>query len=374
MDFSLVTMFVLQPGNTAPATTGSTEDLPSAKFGVYNADWSVSTAGNIAAQPYIYLAQGRKENTPGQTTKRSDKISSNPLKIKKWYKTVAQPVVPNQSTVVSNFSVSCGEEVSVTIRALSNYIDVGFFNGLTRSVTVKAPCCDCGADPCVDVDPQALVDQVIAEFKKDEIVSHYIDLYRVGTGTSSQLVIVGKPLDAEGRICSDISANLPEYDRLWFRVFVYKGADTTADFLVPDKCDNVADIAVTSRALYALGTSDQILTLEQRYYSYQTSQFKHLFRNTGYNGAYESLVVDGQFYDTYVLIYRPYDVDYDWQDYVAQDAEVIIAVPTGEGDDLEDLLTVYLGAPKEITGVARTTTTSTSTTSTSTTSTTTLQP
>jgi len=374
MDHSLVHMFVLQPGNTAPATTGSTEDLTAFKLGVFNADYTVSTAGNIVNQPYIYIAQGRKENLPAVGSRRSDKISNNPLLIKKWYKTVAEPDVPNQSTVVSNFSVSCGEEFSVTIRAHSSFIDTGFFNGLTRSVTVQAPCCDCGADPCAEIDPQALVDQVIAQFKKDEIVSRYIDMYRTGTGAASQLVIIGKPLDAQGRLCSDIAANPYEYDRLWFRVFVYKGADTTADFLVPDRCDQVADVTVTSRALYPHGSSDQIRMMEERYYSYQTPQLKHLFRNTGYNGAFESAVVDGTFYDTYVLLYRPYATDYDWQDYVSQDAQVIIAVPTGTGSALEAILTPYLGAPKVVKGVNVTTTTTTSTSSTTTTSTTVLQP
>jgi hypothetical protein len=371
---SLTTLFVLPVGNTLP-TTGSTEDLTAAQFGVYLPDYTVATTGNIAAAKYIYLAQARKENTPGLSTKRSDKIDKT--KIKKWYKIVSEPDVPTQSTVLSNWSVSCGEDISVTIRLHSNYVDAGFFNGRTQSVTVKAPCCDCGGSPCEDIsaaDTEALVDAIIAKFKQNPITTAYLDFYKLGSGATTQLVVIGKPLAPDGTICGDIAINPYWYDRAWFRVFAYKGADTTADFLVFDRCDQVADVAVTARALYPTGSSAQIFHEEKRYYSYQTSAFKHLFRMTGYNGAFETYVVDGQYYDQYYLEFVPQDVDYNWGDFVPQDAAVLLAVPTGQTTTLETLLTTYLGAPENKSAANVTTTTTTSTTSTTTTSTTTLQP
>lgn len=51
--------------------------------------------------------------------------------------------------------------MTLTLRAFSSYIDTLYFNGFTRSVTVQAPCCDCGADPCDTVDENALINQLI---------------------------------------------------------------------------------------------------------------------------------------------------------------------------------------------------------------------
>lgn len=367
MDFSLTTLFVVPVGNSLP-TTGSTTDLAVGQFGVFGDNYVASTAGNIANEPYIYLAQN--EGIAGLPTKRSDKISKN--HIVEWYKVTAESDIHYQVTEVSNFKVQCGEQLSLTLRARSNYIDSAFYNGLTRSVTVNAPCCDCGADPCTDLDPQALVDQIIEKAKQDQYLNKFFTFQRFGSGTNSVLRITGNPLDVYGNPC-DIAAYPHEYDRMWFRAFIYDGAETTQDFLTEDLCEKAGTVTVTQRASYLRGTSEEIKQLEKNFYSYQAA-YKHLFRMAGYNGAFVSRVVDGTFYDTYVIKFREYDTQVTWAHKVDEDATVIVAFPTTAGSGFETVMTAYLGAPVDVSGADRTTTTTTSTTSTSTSTTTVLIP
>lgn len=371
MDFSLTTVFVVPAGNTIP-TSGSTQNLAAKQFGIFGDDYTFASAGNIANEPYIYLAQNEAiaGMVPGLPTKRSDKISKN--KIVEWYKVTAEADILPQVTEISSFKVQCGEQISLTLRAHSNYIDSAFYNGLTRSVTVQAPCCDCGADPCTDLDPQALVDQLIAKAKQDTFLNKYFTFQRIGATTASVLRITGNPLDVYGNPC-DIAAYPHEFDRMWFRAFIYPGAETTQDFLTEDLCDKAGTVAVTQRATYLRGTSGEIKQLEKNFYSYQAI-YKHLFRMAGYNGGYESLVVDGTFYDTYVIKFNEYDTQITWAHKVEEDATVIVAFPTTQGSTFETIMTAYLGAPVDKSGANVTTTTTTSTTTTSTTSTTVLTP
>lgn len=367
MDFSLTTLFVVPTGNSLP-TSGSTQDLTVGQFGIFGDNYVAATAGTIATEPYVYLAQN--EGLAGLPTKRSDKIASN--KIIEWYKVTAESDILNQVTEVSAFKIQCGEQISLTLRAHSNYIDSAFYNGLTRSVTVQAPCCDCGADPCTDLDPQALVDQMIAKAKQDTYLNKFFTFQRIGSGVNSILRITGNPLDVYGNPC-DVAAYPHEFDRMWFRAFIYPGAETTQDFLTEDLCDKAGTVTVTQRASYLRGTSDEIKQLEKNFYSYQAA-YKHLFRNPGWNGQFVSRVTDGTFYDTYVIKFREHDTQTTWAHKVDEDATVIIAFPTTAGSGFETVMTAYLGAPVDHSAANRTTTTTTSTTSTSTTSTTVLQP
>ena len=164
-DFSLTTLFVVPVGNTLPSS-GSTQNLTAGQVGFFKSDYTVATAGNIAASPYFYVAQGRV-NTYLQGSKRSDKISGCPSgsscksNVTEWYKVTGCSTVANQVTEVDGWTVKCGEIVTLTLRGHSSYVDTLYFNGFTRSVTVQAPCCDCGGDPCTDVDVPALIDQFI---------------------------------------------------------------------------------------------------------------------------------------------------------------------------------------------------------------------
>ena len=143
-DFSLTTLFVVPVGQTSLPSSGSTQNLTAGQVGFFKNDYSVATAGNIAAAPYFYVAQGR-QNTYLQGSKRSDKIKGCPSgsgcssNVTEWYKVSGCGTPAVQITDVTDWSVQCGEIVTLTLRAHSSYLDTLYFNGFTRSVTVQAP-------------------------------------------------------------------------------------------------------------------------------------------------------------------------------------------------------------------------------------------
>ena len=382
-DFSLTTLFVV-PVSTSIASMGSTQDLAPGEVGFFRADYSVATAGNIAASAYFYVAQGRT-NTYLQGSKRSDKIKGCPTancnsNVTDFYKVSGCPTAATQVTDVSNWTVKCGDIVTLTLRAHSSYIDTLYFNGFTRSVTVQAPCCDCGGDPCTDVDVPALIDKFIFQLElqapgnnPDNIsFNTFYQFQRIGNDANAILRISGKPLTKYGQPC-DVAAFPFEYDRMWFRTFVYSGPATTADFIVADRCNFVAEPVVTQRASYASGQSAEIQQLEKNFYSYQAGYLKHLYRMAGYNENFESWVTANTTYDTYYIKFNEYNKsEYQWGDYIMEDSTVIIAVEQGSGaaTTVSNILTAALGTiPGNNDCVTTTSTTTTVWPSTTTTST-----
>ena len=378
-DFSLTTLFVVPVGNTLPSS-GSTQNLTAGQFGIFTNTYAADNVGTaIAAAPYFYLAQGRT-NTYLQGSKRSDKISS--ANVSAWYKVVGSPVAANQVTDVTNFTVTPGTDVTITLRGFSSYLQTLYFNGFTRSVTVKGECLACGGDPCADVDVPALIDAFILKFLEqapgnnpDNITfSDFYQFQRIGNDQDAILRISGKPLTIYGQPC-DVAAFPWEYDRMYFRTFVYAGPATTADFIVADSCNMVADAYVTQRASYVSGTSAEIQQLEKNYYSYQAGYLKHLYRMVGYNENFESWVSDGTTYDTYYIRFNEYDKSvYKWGDFIIEDSMVIIAAPQALASDIEDVLIYALGTPVNQTGDIVSTTSTTTTVWPSTSTTTTLIP
>lgn len=377
-DFSLTTLFVVPVGNTIPSS-GSTQDLTAGQVGIYLNTYAAATAGTIVNAPYFYIAQGRT-NTYLQGTKRSDKISSS--NVTEWYSVTGNPVAANQVTEVVNFSVKPGEIVTLTLRAFSSYINTLYFNGFTRSVTVNAPCLACGEDPCTDVDVPALIDELILKLEAkapgnnpDNIsFSTFYQFQRVGNDQNAKLVISGKPLTVYGQPC-DVAAFPWEYDRMWFRTFIFSGPATTADFIVADPCNNVADVVITQRSSYVSGTSAEIQQLEKNFYSYQAGYLKHLYRMVGYNENFESWVSDGTTYDTLYIKFNEYDKSaYTWGDYIKEDSTVIIATPQAYTQDFLDILEPALGLVTDDSGPITSTTSTTTTVWPSTSTTTTLIP
>lgn len=377
-DFSLTTLFVVPVGNTLPSS-GSTQNLTAGQFGLFLNTYAVATTGNIGSAPYFYAAQGRT-NTYLQGSKRSDKISSE--NITEWYKVVGNPVAANQVTDITDFTVKPGEIVTLTLRAFSSYINTLYFNGFTRSVTVNAPCLECGGDPCTDVDVPALIDDLIYHLNlkapgnnPDNIsFSTFYQFQRIGNNQNAILRISGKPLTVYGQPC-DIAAFPWEYDRMYFRTFIFSGPATTADFIVADPCNNVAYVEVTQRATYPSGTSAEIQQLEKNFYSYQAGYLKHLYRMNGYNENFESWVTDGTVYNTFYIKFNEYDKSaYQWGDYIHEDSTVIIAAPQALSDDIEDILIAALGTPTDDSGPITSTTSTTTTIWPSTSTTTTLIP
>jgi len=187
------------------------------------------------------------------------------------------------------------------------------------------------------------------------------------------LRITGKPLTKYGQPC-DVAAFPFEYDRMYFRTFVYSGPATTADFIVADNCNIVADSAIVQTASYATGTSEEIAQLEKNFYSYQAGYLKHLYRMGGYNENFESYVSAGATYNTFYIKFNEYNKSaYVWGDYIHEDSTVILAVPQGGSNltgDFQDILEAALGTVVDNNTCITTTTTSTAAVPTTTTTTT----
>lgn len=374
MDFSLTTVFVIPTGNTLP-TTGGTAALTDGQFGIFKDDArTIANAGNIATANYIQLFQGR-DTTLSIGSKPSDKIIAS--KVKKWYKVTGSGTAANEIWQVSDFTASCGEDVTLTVRGHSSYLDTISFNGLTRSVTVQAPCCDCGASPCDVVDAETLVDDILAKLADEDAAQKgpnalrmdtFFTFSKFGTGANALLNIEAKPITKYGQPC-DVAADPYEFDRIWFRVYMTKGPETTVDFIVPDNCDQVATVTLTQRSDFPRLTSAEVAQMEFDYYSYQ-APFKHLYRINGFNQYFESFVTPGTVYDQYCIQFDEAYADSSWTANLRQDERVIIYVPTGAGSTIETVLSVYLGAITDESGAIVTTTTSTTTTTSSTSSTT----
>jgi hypothetical protein len=336
--FALTTLFVVPVGQTTLPSTGSTQDLTKGQVGFFNSSYATVNAGTIAASPYFYVAQGR-ENTYLQGSKRSDKIKGCPTagascnsNVTEWYKASGCDTAANQITDVTDFKVQCGEIVTLTLRAFSSYINTLYFNGFTRSVTVQAPCCECGGDVCTDVDTNALINSLIAKLNQsapgdnpDNVsFKSFFTFENVG-GTI--LRIHGKPLTKYGQPC-DVAAFPFEYDRMYFNTFIYDGPATTADFIVADSCNIVATSTITQTSTYPSGLSAEWKQAEINYYSYQAGYLKSLYRMGGYNENFESYVTEGTVYDSYYIRFNEYDKGaYQWGDYIHQDSIVMIAVP-----------------------------------------------
>lgn len=377
MDYSLTTVFVVPVGNSLP-TTGSTETLTEGQFGVYKDEQrTAATNGNIGTAAFIQFAQGQPNLYIG--SKVSDKIKAS--KVKKWYKVTGSGTAANEIWEVSDFTASCGEDVTLTLRGHSSYLDTISFNGLTRSITVKAPCCDCGADPCDQVDNEALIDLILQKIAQIDAaqtgpnalrIDTFFTFSKVGTGASATLLISSNPLTRYAQPC-DVAANPYEFDRIWFRVWVYKGPETTVDFIVANNCDTAATTTLIQRSSFPHGTSSEVAQIEKDYYSYQ-SPYKHLFRMAGYNQFFESQVTDGTLYDLYVIQFDELFQDNSWTRNSKEDERVLLYIPQGSTSTIETMLVTYLGAITNESATAITTTTTTSTTSTSTSTTTTLIP
>lgn len=378
MEFSLTTLFVLPVGNTLPVS-GGTQNLTDGQFGVFKDEArTIATNGNISTAAFIQFFQGQ-DTSLSIGSKPSDKIKAS--KVKKWYKVTGNATAANEIWQVSDWTAKCGETITLTLVAHSSYLDTISFNGLTRSVTIKTPCCECGEDPCTEVDAEALVDLIIANIALQTIqigpnvlnISTFFTFTKIGTGADTILQIESKPLTRYGQPC-DLGVDSQEFDRIWFRTFVYKGPANTQDFIVSDACESAATALVTQRSSFPRLTSDEVKWMEYDYYSYQ-SPVKHLFRFSGYNQFFESFVEDGIVYDQYTIQFDEYAQNDAFVPNLKEDEKVIIMIPQGETATIETMLTTYLGAPVDVSGADISTTTSTSTSSSSsTTSTTTLIP
>lgn len=341
MDFSKTTLFILQPTNTLP-TTGSTANLSASQFGVFNPNFTPTSLATITAQPYIFFAQGRPQTLPLVGTKKSENIELK--NVVSWYKVTANSTLNPMIVDITSFSAVCGEDVTISLRLRSFYIDTAYFNGLTKSYTVTTPCCDCGSDPCTTVDTSALIDQFVTKINDTSDffgVSQFITASNVG-GTT--LHLVGNTLAAEP-ITADLT-NFPfQYDRLYFRAYAYKGPATSQDYNVWDNCDPFATVTQIQNSNYVVGSSLEAKQLEKNYFSYNTSPIaRRIWMDVNFNGGFLTEVIDGTYYDSYYVTFKDPQNNSN-NPVVPQDSRVIILNPTGQNASTISMITAFLGNP-----------------------------
>lgn len=373
MGFSLPQLFVL-PSSNNPATYagvnwGSTvTPLAASQFGVYKPDYTAATAANVASQAYIQLVQARPSTLPGVDHKRTDKIYLK--NVIEWYKVTGSATGDNQITEVSAFNVGYEEDVTITIRLRSFYSDVGYYNGLTKSFTIKTPCGNCGDSPCETLAAgyvEDLVEDFVDLINKTNVygrnpnfyngqnlsataeandISSFVTASATIDGVDSVLTITGKTLASEPTTAD--RTNFPyQYDRVYFWTFAYKGPALSQDYITPDSCDTFATVERTQPATYPIGTAAQIKQLEIDYNSYNTAPIaKQIFKNINFNqGVQATEVQSNKTYDMYYLKYKNPTKDTNWNPIISQDESAIICNPTGENATTIAILTAFLGTP-----------------------------
>lgn len=336
MNFAITQLYVVPTGNTLPTAGDNKSVLTPGQFGIYRQDYTaVAVSGGTAAgAEALIVGQGRTVTIPGLGTKGSDFIYKN--NITNWIKYPAVQPAVGQVATFSDWSAQCEEDISLTLRLRSQYIDTLYYGGLTRSVTVKTPCCECGADPCTEVDAAALVAQLVAAINAEPTLSIYVTASATGEDNDI-LTITGKPVLVDPERC-DPSAFPFQYDRLYFHGWAYSGPATSQDFNITD-CSPVATYTVTSNADYAVGSAKEIQQLEKRYFSYNTT-YKDQFIDTNYNGAFDSLVVPGTWYDSYYIEFWESNKN-GFNEESRQKAAVYIAVPTTLSAAIESIFTTW---------------------------------
>lgn len=369
---TLTTLFVVPTGNTLP-TTGTNADLTGTQFGIYRPDQSPATVGNVGSSKYIFFSQNRNISSPAEGTKNSDFIL--PGNLIDWYKVTGSSTINYQVTKISDLTVGCHEDVSITLRLDSYYIKQAFFNGLTRSVLVTTPCCNCGSNPCdtlsgADVESTMLA---LAQAINDDILlGQFVTAGTQGTGTSTAIIISGNPLTSYASSC-DLT-NFPyQADRLSFWTFVRTGPELTTDYEVDDACNTVGTVTILEHASYPKLLPAEIAQLEKDYFSYQ-AEYGSIFSNPNYNGEFQSYIDSTSAYDLYYLIFKE-PIKNTMNVGVNPDEEtVILAFPHGDAGETSALavLTAIFGTPTN--EIASPITTTTFTTSSTTTTTTTSSP
>jgi hypothetical protein len=253
----------------------------------------------------------------------------------------------------TGFKVQRTLKLTITDDCASDLADVqAHYPGMTVTLVESANCnsqyqlvqtSDTIQEDCEFSVPPSFVD--VQPYKGIEWIVQ--DTVLTGADCVAGVKIEGRTLDKYGNPCNPLSWPY-EYDKLTFEVFAYKGAPTSQDFLTYDRCDNIP-ITTTQKSTFPKGLGDEIYELEKQYYSYQTTM-KHIFWNTDYNGAFVRYSDPNTVYDTYVLKFKSPDLN-TWSETSRQDESVIIAVPTGTGQAIEQFLIGYFGEEKFTAGV-----------------------
>lgn len=369
---SLVKLFVLPTGNTLP-TTGTNADLTGQgttpnQFGIFLPSLAPATVGSAGSAKYLTMSQTRNIATLKEGTMDSDKVY--PGRVYQWYKVPGNLTASTQITEISSWTMGCQEDISVTLRLFSYYINASYYNGLTRSVMVTTPCCGCGSNPCEELssgDVTTVLQELANAINDDEILSLFVVAGVNVAGTA--LVIEGLPLAADGSTC-DLTNNPYQLDRMYFYTFVRSGPELTTDYEVDDICNLIATPSILQRASYPQNTPAEIQQMEKNYF-YGDTELNQIFSNPNYNGEFQSYVDSALAYNLYYLHFYEPIIGGTQVGVEAEEEIVILAIPAGDTNEAATIaiLSAAYGTPQNEVATPSTTTTIT-TTSTSTSSTT----
>lgn len=135
-----------------------------------------------------------------------------------------------------------------------------------------------------------------------------------------------------------------ELDKVTINAYIYKGAETSQDNIVADRCENIATVATTTTPVYPRGLAAQIKADEIRFHSYQSTN-KVVFDDPDYNNFVT--YVDAATYTQYFIEFASATPN-QWQDDVEMTEWVRIAVPTGNETTIEAILEAFLGSFPEL--------------------------
>jgi hypothetical protein len=352
-DFSLTTLFVVPSGGYSASAASNA--LTPGQLGIYIDTHANATTGNIAGAKFFYLAQGRA-NDYLLGSKKSGKIHAS--RVTSFTKVVGNATVQPQITEVEFDNISCGETVTLSIRVFSQWAESIAPYGFLKSVTVKAPCCPCsGPDPCTEVDYNAFINNVIAEIDKQVVgvsgpggpqLKDYLTFQNIA-GPPRVLRITAKPV-VKFKNPHDPSAFPYEYDRVSFKVYVYKGPAVASEQIINDACEKAGTVTTTQVGTFPRGTPDEIRQLERWHYSYQAGYMTHLHKMAGYNQNFESYVNDSvAAYDTlYINFYEQSQGANISTIQSTVESKVIIAGTPTDVTAIQTVLAAALGAPTVI--------------------------
>lgn len=417
MDRPLTTLFVVPNNNTLPTTTDGTVltadlDETVGQFGVFNKSGIPVTNSTIGTNPFMF-AQGRLEDVSRDGMKLGTKKSPliYPSKVKNFYKIISEDTVRTQITKLSAFGdLKCEENYSLTLRVRENMADNAFAPsiGLTKTLTIKTPCCDCGGDPCATLDAaavEAVIDELITKGNGQEDLARYLTFSKemaikvadastfqvdeavtssTGTGTGTVIsadtttdVVVVKTsslsttftgnLTPAAGAASAISTVSDIQLVITAKTPTNYGANTTDFFGSPYEYNFVYFVpffykaAETSQDFIIPDACENLVTVtttqeptfprgaaaEIKLMEKRFHSYQSDFKTLYCDGDYNgafSSYVDSSWYDTYV-IEAEYVQNNPFSDDVPMNFWTWVAVPTGTNSTLVTMLTTALGAP-----------------------------
>lgn len=343
MDFSLTSVFVI-PKDLPLATVNGTQNLAEGEVGVFLNDAARTIALAADVNKSFFVAQGRTADEETDKTKKSDFIEAK--RLKEYYKVPAKTTSAQQVSNIRDWKVKCGDNLSLTLRAQSRLINTTYYNGLTETFNVLAPCCDCGADPCADVtveDITALVTEFAAKINASRFNEYVVATV---TGVNSDvLTLTGKPIVNATTKSNNPYATNYEVDVVTFGAWAYYGAPTTMDSILDGRCRILATTTVATEPTTVRGTSGEVKTIERQHYAYQTPGFKSIFPDADLNPYFTTHVTDGQYYDEYVVEFYSPRNPFTFDMAITTDARIRIFAVAGSAEStaIDTLLKGLLG-------------------------------